>query len=326
VLITFDPWAPGSGAAALLQYKEVQFAQNHTGPGKTLFLWGMPLPQPVGARQEPEINMDSDGDGVNDFDEIKRFHTNPNGPDTDGDKVPDLADIRASVFDKTYAFNKLLGSQDTRDDWDHDGLPMELDRDSDGDSCSDGFEDFNLNGNFDPDQSETWNFDSHDTRCSRWTGTTVFDSKLRLFPFTHIRTTANITWAPNQDQLIPGTGFTFLYPTGSFSVDLFEANGCIADVQPRTALVSSQNGVMVIDYTTKPAVVTADSSGGAGVTATITDCNGMQQLGTPIISPLITGPINLNDKGDTIVYTQDLSNSTTVITVQYNYGIDRSQP
>jgi len=57
-----------------------------------------------------------------------------------------------------------------------------------------------------------------------------------------------------------------------------------------------------------------------------TDCNGMQEPGTPIINPFIKGPINLNDKGDAIIYTEDLSNSTTVMTVQYNYRIDRSQP
>jgi hypothetical protein len=35
------------------------------------------------------INKDSDGDGINDFDEINKYHTNPNNNDTNGDGIPD---------------------------------------------------------------------------------------------------------------------------------------------------------------------------------------------------------------------------------------------
>ena len=42
---------------------------------------------------------DSDGDGLVDFDERERFHTDPLNRDSDGDGVPDKADMRGYVFD-----------------------------------------------------------------------------------------------------------------------------------------------------------------------------------------------------------------------------------
>jgi hypothetical protein len=48
-------------------------------------------------------------------------------------------------------------------DFDRDGLPMELDEDSDGGGCRDGLEDRNLNGA--RDGSETDNFDKDDDDC-----------------------------------------------------------------------------------------------------------------------------------------------------------------
>ena len=75
-----------------------------------------------------------------DFDETRRFHTNPGDPDTDQDGVKDKADIRASVFDSKHGY--ALGHPEGRD-FDGDGQPMELDQDADGGGCFDGQEDGN---------------------------------------------------------------------------------------------------------------------------------------------------------------------------------------
>src|SRR4029079_5187133 len=47
---------------------------------------------------ELSIGLDSDGDGVNNFDEIGRFKTDPYKYDSDGDGVSDKNDIAEYVF------------------------------------------------------------------------------------------------------------------------------------------------------------------------------------------------------------------------------------
>ena len=49
-------------------------------------------------KKEKEIgtdpnNPDTDGDGLNDYDETKKWKTNPNNPDTDGDGYSDKQEI-----------------------------------------------------------------------------------------------------------------------------------------------------------------------------------------------------------------------------------------
>jgi hypothetical protein len=101
-------------------------------------------------------NRDSDGDCILDFDEIERFHTDPNNPDTDSDGVPDMLDLREYVYD---------GHAD-RPDFDGDGLRKETDPNNDDDCYLDGEEDINVNGQHDGDESS--NFDE-DPECY-WTG------------------------------------------------------------------------------------------------------------------------------------------------------------
>ncbi len=103
---------------------------------------------------------DSDGDGVVDFDEAYRFHTDPYNPDSDGDGVNDKQDIREYVFggNGNYQYRSPYfgsGDNDRKElDWDHD----------DGGS-SDGCEDSNFNGIH--DDGETDNFNSRDDiECS----------------------------------------------------------------------------------------------------------------------------------------------------------------
>ena len=85
---------------------------------------------------EAGISADSDNDGIIDFDETQRFHTNANEQDTDQDDVPDKEEVRESVFHASgYLINKFLGGVR---DWDGDGLPNERDCDSDNDGLDDG--------------------------------------------------------------------------------------------------------------------------------------------------------------------------------------------
>ena len=139
------------------------------GPGKEGVIGGefdtyffMPA-APHAVSDEPELAKDSDGDGVNDFDETKRFHTNPNDKDSDHDGVNDKQEVRASVFDPKHGYS--TGAAHDGRDFDHDGLAMELDPDSDNGGCQDGKEDLDGNGKFDS-KTETYNFDPGDDACA----------------------------------------------------------------------------------------------------------------------------------------------------------------
>jgi len=121
------------------------------------------LPAAVAATSdEPEISQDSDGDGVVDFDETQRLHTNPNDADTDQDRVNDKPDLRASIFDTKHGY--ALYHPEGRD-FDSDGIDMELDEDSDAGGCFDGLEDLNGNGKNESNSNETYNFKKGDEAC-----------------------------------------------------------------------------------------------------------------------------------------------------------------
>lgn len=124
-------------------------------------------------RDEPTLTSDADGDGVVDFDETRRFNTNPAEKDTDQDGVEDKKEIRSSVFDPedgylrevirleagtNDAFISLIasGTDLVGRDTDRDGKMMELDPDSDDGGCKDGEEDADGNGR--REAGETSNF------------------------------------------------------------------------------------------------------------------------------------------------------------------------
>ena len=125
-----------------------------------------------GVRSDEDVDSDGvrdtvddlDDDGLVDFDERVRFGTNATGSDSDSDGVPDKTDMREYVFNAAgqYSLRKA--------DWDGDGLRKERDPDNDrkyNDGSSDGCEDANHNGKYEPDQSETSNFDaSQESPCS----------------------------------------------------------------------------------------------------------------------------------------------------------------
>ncbi|HVZ21315.1 MAG TPA: hypothetical protein VG871_09655 [Vicinamibacterales bacterium] len=144
-----------------------------------MFLPGPDGTQFRGHRQEPALTreVDSDFDGVLDFDETERFHTDPHNRDSDGDGVWDKADIASGVFDDTYGYARHTASPKGRD-FDGDGLPTERDPDSDNGGCTDGIED--EDGNGDRDVRETWNFDDGDDVCRGVNGVLKWTTVVRF--------------------------------------------------------------------------------------------------------------------------------------------------
>lgn len=104
---------------------------------------------------EPTLNLDSDGDGINDFDEVVRFKTNPNNKDTDGDFVNDKEDIAEYVFNAANKYSKREADLSYNADFPDYGEPSlfvedvlrkEVDPDNDNDGVPDGCEDNNRDG------------------------------------------------------------------------------------------------------------------------------------------------------------------------------------
>ena len=134
--------------------------------------WLAYLTIPAGGQgaDQGKVTADSDGDGVVDFDESDRFHTNVAAKDSDHDKLNDKQDIRASIWDERHGSARGGPGRD----FDGDGLPMERDPDADGGGCFDGMEDVNKDGKFD-DGSEGDNFQRADDPCLGGTSLLVRD-------------------------------------------------------------------------------------------------------------------------------------------------------
>jgi hypothetical protein len=111
----------------------------------------VPPPNAKGIPTDSLLKKHSDDDGINDFDEIKRFGTDPNNSDSDGDGINDKKEI-------AY-YTRLNVSADI----DGDGLRAELDVDSDGDGDCDGDEDANKNGRLDGEETNMMDSTSRDT-------------------------------------------------------------------------------------------------------------------------------------------------------------------
>ena len=109
--------------------------------------------------------LDSDGDGVIDYDEKYRFETEINDDDSDDDFISDYNEIYAMV-------NRCTDISDVDDagetvyhgcedfvyyDTDEDGLPTYRDPDSDNGGVKDGAEDLNSNGELDDGETDPYN-------------------------------------------------------------------------------------------------------------------------------------------------------------------------
>jgi hypothetical protein len=133
------------------------------------------MPAEVTARdQEVAVTRDGDGDGVVDFDELERFHTDAGDPDSDDDEVRDKQDIVSGVFDPQYGY-ALHPADPAGRDYDGDELATELDPDSDNGECEDGAEDTNGDGH--RTGAETWSFDITDDSCFALNGTVEYARK-----------------------------------------------------------------------------------------------------------------------------------------------------
>jgi hypothetical protein len=133
-LKVIDPWFPaGNGGTTWIGFDAWPTAWYFFPPDSG-------TPSRV---DEPELSMDSDGDGLIDFDETHRFKTDPLDHDTDGDGVKDMQDI------VTYCFNPDGTYHRQSRDIDQDTKPKELDPDNDSatdTTAHDGCEDENKDG------------------------------------------------------------------------------------------------------------------------------------------------------------------------------------
>ncbi len=166
-VLVMDPWHPFSPTAwrGLLNFDlmPLKYYLLITGDVIVNNVMGDPA----------EMEFDSDRDGINNFDEMNRFGTDPQDPDTDKDCIRDKEEIRLSMFDQKHGyalwFNGLGASDGTArdhdgDDKDADGdmLRAELDNDSDNGGLPDFVEDLNQDGTVEPSMGESNPFDKSD--------------------------------------------------------------------------------------------------------------------------------------------------------------------
>lgn len=165
---------------------------------------------------EPEIHQHSDKDGIVDFDEMKRFKTDPHDDDSDKDDLKDKDDLRASIYDETFGY-ALSGSMIGRD-FDADDIPMELDEDSDAGGCFDGMEDFNLDGRY--AEPETYNFAPADDACFWGTDELLLDTTYVAEDGSHhqtLRTLAKFSLRAVENGKLEGLAQITYTHTGEFN-------------------------------------------------------------------------------------------------------------
>ena len=190
-------------------------------------VWVGPVSAPNAREDELEIERDSDGDGIMDFDEQVRFLTGRFKDDSDNDDVHDKDDIREYVFNAADNYNK-------RDaDFDIDGVRKEEDPDNDADTYNDGCEDANRNGKYEPGLGETNNFDPADGHpCSEIpihaiivfdrSGSMVYPPSDPVKKFDEAASAAALfldTWLANSPPANTKVGLVFYDHTAYFDTD-----------------------------------------------------------------------------------------------------------
>lgn len=124
--------------------------------------WGSTMVLPanaVGRQKDPRVDLDTDGDGVSDYDEIIRWDEGPihkqdlkeDNADTDNDGLPDGKDIEGWLF---RGQNNPIGIGTS--DLDGDDKRGEIDPDSDNGGVRDGDEDFNHDANKNGDETDPY--------------------------------------------------------------------------------------------------------------------------------------------------------------------------
>ena len=128
---------------------------------ETTKLEGFIAPQVTGDVRKTDslIHIDSDNDGVMDYDEIMRFGTNQNNADSDGDGIDDKTEIMSyTILEPISAAPTKIGIITLKkSDFDNDALRAEHDIDSDNGGVNDGNEDINHNGIYDENESNPFN-------------------------------------------------------------------------------------------------------------------------------------------------------------------------
>jgi outer membrane protein OmpA-like peptidoglycan-associated protein/opacity protein-like surface antigen len=84
------------------------------------------------------LNADSDGDGLNDYDEVKNYETNPNKADTDGDGLNDYDEVKKHKTDPNNPDTDGDGLKDGEEVNKYNTDPTK--KDTDGDGLKDGDE------------------------------------------------------------------------------------------------------------------------------------------------------------------------------------------
>jgi len=82
-----------------------------------------------------DLDADTDGDGLTDYDEINLYGTNPNNPDTDGDGINDGDEVEfwGYVWDMDFDNDSIINLLDT--DSDNDGFLDGIEKDQGFDPC-----------------------------------------------------------------------------------------------------------------------------------------------------------------------------------------------
>jgi hypothetical protein len=156
-ILVNDPFF-GPGNAPVYQY-DLRPPFDPLSPGRWKGFVAVPLSGIAAKSDEPDISVDTDRDGIVDFDETKRFKTDPQKVDTDQDEITDKNDVRYSVFHPRFGYAyawRACRSRPCR-------VAMEKNPDSDGGGCYDGFEDNNHDGRY--QNSESSNFSRFDDHC-----------------------------------------------------------------------------------------------------------------------------------------------------------------
>ncbi len=104
----------------------------------------VPAANATGRATDPKVSTDTDGDGMMDYDEEFRFHTNKGAKDTDADRIADKVEVTSYIFPSpARAIGFLQAAR------------PEVAPDTDGDGCKDGDEDIDRNGKFEVANGES---------------------------------------------------------------------------------------------------------------------------------------------------------------------------